>query len=316
AKAIMIENRLDSIPLVDEKKILKGLYALAAIGKASAFPNAAKDDQGRLLVGAAIGVTEDTLSRVRALVEAEVDVIAIDSAHGHSKGIIDTVRSIKDSFPKLDVIAGNIATADAAKALIRAGADALKVGVGPGSICTTRIIAGVGVPQITAIDRVCSYAKRKGIPVIADGGIRYSGDIGKAIAAGANAVMVGGLLAGCEEAPGDDILIDHKRYKVYQGMGSLAAMQRGSKDRYFQTEAKKLVPEGIEGRVPYRGDARDAIYQLMGGLRSAMGYCGTRTIKDLIETGRFVRITAAGYQESHPHGVEPTAEAPNYHKEK
>ncbi|MFP4187090.1 MAG: IMP dehydrogenase [Acholeplasmataceae bacterium] len=316
AKAIMIENRLDSIPLVDEKNTLKGLYALTAIGKASAFPNAAKDDQGRLLVGAAIGVTEDTLSRVRALVEAEVDVIAIDSAHGHSKGIIDTVRSIKDSFPKLDVIAGNIATADAAKALIRAGADALKVGVGPGSICTTRIIAGVGVPQITAIDRVCSYAKRKGIPVIADGGIRYSGDIGKAIAAGANAVMVGGLLAGCEEAPGDDILIDHKRYKVYQGMGSLAAMQRGSKDRYFQTEAKKLVPEGIEGRVPYRGDARDAIYQLMGGLRSAMGYCGTRTIKDLIETGRFVRITAAGYQESHPHGVEPTAEAPNYHKEK
>lgn len=317
AKTILLENRIEKLPIIDDKGFLKGLITIKDIEKAFAFPNAAKDHRGRLLVGAAIGVSHDTLDRVQALQKADVDVIAIDSAHGHSKGIIDTVRNIKKTFPNLDLIAGNIATADAAKALIDAGADALKVGVGPGSICTTRVIAGIGVPQITAIEDVSSYAKDKNIPVIADGGIKYSGDISKAIAAGANAVMIGGLLAGCEESPGEDVLFNRRRYKIYQGMGSLAAMKRGSKDRYFQndlSETKKLVPEGIEGRVPYQGYARDVIYQLMGGLRSAMGYCGTKTIKDLMENGTFVRITSAGYRESHPHDVELTEEAPNYHK--
>jgi IMP dehydrogenase len=317
AKAILLKNRIEKLPIIDDKGFLKGLITIKDIEKAFAFPNAAKDHRGRLLVGAAIGVSADTLLRVQALVRAEVDLIAIDSAHGHSQGIIDTVRSIKASFPKLDLIAGNIATADAAKALIEAGADALKVGVGPGSICTTRVIAGIGVPQITAIQDVWSYAKDKNIPVIADGGIKYSGDISKAIAAGANAVMIGGLLAGAEESPGEEVLFNRRRYKIYQGMGSLAAMKRGSKDRYFQndlSETKKLVPEGIEGRVPYQGYAKDIIYQLMGGLRSAMGYCGTRTIEELKENGTFVKITSAGYRESHPHDVELTEEAPNYHK--
>lgn len=317
AKTILLDKRIEKLPIIDDKGFLKGLITIKDIEKAFAFPNAAKDHRGRLLVGAAIGVSHDTLDRVRALQKADVDVIAIDSAHGHSKGIIDTVRNIKKSFPNLDLIAGNIATADAAKALIDAGADALKVGVGPGSICTTRVIAGIGVPQITAIEDVFSYAKDQNIPVIADGGIKYSGDISKAIAAGANAVMIGGLLAGCEESPGEDVLFNRRRYKIYQGMGSLAAMKRGSKDRYFQndlSETKKLVPEGIEGRVPYQGYARDVIYQLMGGLRSAMGYCGTKTIRDLMENGTFVRITSAGYRESHPHDVELTEEAPNYHK--
>jgi IMP dehydrogenase len=317
AKAILLKNRIEKLPIIDDKGFLKGLITIKDIEKAFAFPNAAKDHRGRLLVGAAIGVSADTLLRVQALVRAEVDLIAIDSAHGHSQGIIDTVRSIKASFPKLDLIAGNIATADAAKALIEAGADALKVGVGPGSICTTRVIAGIGVPQITAIQDVWSYAKDKNIPVIADGGIKYSGDISKAIAAGANAVMIGGLLAGAEESPGEEVLFNRRRYKIYQGMGSLAAMKRGSKDRYFQndlSETKKLVPEGIEGRVPYQGYAKDIIYQLMGGLRSAMGYCGTKTIEELKENGTFVKITSAGYRESHPHDVELTEEAPNYHK--
>ncbi|KAB3989796.1 IMP dehydrogenase, partial [Bacteroides uniformis] len=282
------------------------------------YPNSCKDSQGRLRCGAAVGVGADTLDRVAALVDAGVDVITVDSAHGHSVGVIETVRKIKETYPQLQVIGGNIVTPEAAKDLIDAGADAVKVGIGPGSICTTRVVAGVGVPQITAVNEVYEYCKTVGVPVIADGGLKLSGDFVKAIAAGADCAMFGGLFAGCEEAPGEEILYNGRRYKTYVGMGSLAAMKRGSSDRYFQggkqQEAKKLVPEGIEARVPFKGKLEDVVYQLCGGLRAGMGYCGTATIEDLKTNGKFVRITGAGLRESHPHDVEITQEAPNYQK--
>ncbi len=317
AKRIMLENRIEKLPIVDEENKLKGLITIKDIVKAKTYPNACKDDKGRLRCGAAVGVGTDTLERVEILYKTGVDIITVDSAHGHSHGVIETVRRIKQNYPELEVIAGNIVTAKAAKALIDAGADALKVGVGPGSICTTRVIAGVGVPQITAIMNVATIAQGNNIPVIADGGIKYSGDIAKAIAAGADAVMLGSLLAGCEEAPGEEVIFQSRRYKIYQGMGSMAAMKRGSKDRYFQSEhkeTKKLVPEGIEGRVPFKGKVEDVVYQLTGGLRSSMGYCGTKTIEILKREGTFVKITNAGHIESHPHDVELTQEAPNYQK--
>ncbi len=317
AKKILLKNRIEKLPIIDKNHKLKGLITIKDIEKIKTYPNAAKDEDGRLRAGAAIGVSEDSLERVKALVNAGVDIITVDSAHGHSEGVINMVKTIKQQYPTLDIIAGNIVTKDAAKALIEAGADGLKVGVGPGSICTTRVIAGVGVPQITAILDVYAYAKDKGIPVIADGGIKYSGDIAKALAAGADTVMLGSLLAGCEESPGEEILYQSRKYKVYQGMGSIAAMRRGSNDRYFQseqTESKKLVPEGIEGRVPYKGKVEDVIYQLIGGLRSSMGYCGAKTLTDFKKSAKLVKITQAGYIESHPHHIELTQEAPNYHK--
>jgi IMP dehydrogenase len=316
AKEVLLENRIEKLPIVGKDGKLKGLITIKDIDNIEEFPNACKDSQGRLRVGAAVSVGNDTIERVAALVKAGADVITVDSAHGHSNGVIETVRQIKNAFPNLDVIGGNIVTAEAARELIEAGADAVKVGVGPGSICTTRVVAGVGVPQISAVNDVYTLAKQYGIPVIADGGIKLSGDVVKAIAAGANCVMAGGLLAGTEEAPGEEILYDGRRFKVYVGMGSLAAMQRGSKDRYFQSEAeaKKLVPEGIEGKVPYKGKLSDVIFQLCGGLRAGMGYCGTATIADLRDNGKFVKITGAGLQESHPHDISITKEAPNYHK--
>ena len=317
AKTILLEHRIEKLPIVDRDYKLKGLITIKDIEKARTYPNAAKDGHGRLLCGAAIGVSDDSVERVHALKKAGVDVITVDSAHGHSEGVIKMVKTIKETYPDLDVIAGNIVTAEAARALIEAGADGLKVGVGPGSICTTRVIAGVGMPQITAIMNVTSEASRHNIPVIADGGIKFSGDIAKALAAGADSVMLGSLLAGCEESPGEELLYQGRKYKVYQGMGSLAAMKRGSSDRYFQSEhkeAKKLVPEGIEGRVPYKGKVEDVIYQLTGGLRSSMGYCGAKTIQDLKETAQFTKISQAGVLESHPHNVELTQEAPNYRK--
>jgi IMP dehydrogenase len=316
AKSLLLENRIEKLPIVGKDNILKGLITIKDITKARQYPNASKDAQGRLRCGAAVGVSDDTMDRVKALYEAHVDVITVDSAHGHSKGVIDTVRMIKDKCPDLAVIAGNIVTGDAARALIEAGADALKVGVGPGSICTTRIIAGVGMPQVTAVMDVFFEASKHNIPVIADGGIRYSGDITKAIAAGADAVMLGGLLAGCEESPGEEMIYQGRRYKVYQGMGSISAMRRGSSDRYFQSGSvlKKLVPEGIEARVDYKGRAEDVLFQLVGGLRSGMGYIGAKTISDLKERGTFVKITAAGQKESHPHSVELTQESPNYQR--
>jgi IMP dehydrogenase len=294
---------------------LKGLITIKDIDNVINYPNACKDSKGRLRCGAAVGVGQDTLPRVDALVKAGVDVITVDSAHGHSKGVIDTVKAIRAQYPKLDIVAGNIVTKEAAKALVEAGANAVKVGVGPGSICTTRVVAGVGVPQITAINEVYEYIKNTEACLIADGGIKYSGDIVKAIAAGANTVMLGSLLAGTKESPGEELIYSGRRFKTYVGMGSLAAMKRGSSDRYFQKgngEAKKLVPEGIEGRVPYKGELADTIYQLCGGLRSGMGYCGTKTIDNLIQDGKFVRITGSGLKESHPHDVQITKEAPNY----
>ncbi|HHW67090.1 MAG TPA: IMP dehydrogenase [Epulopiscium sp.] len=312
AKEILSKYRIEKLPIVDQEGNLKGLITIKDIEKAILYPNAAKDSNGRLLVGAAVGVTADVLDRVAKLVEAKVDVIVIDTAHGHSQGVLDTVKKVKSAYPELQVIAGNVATGEATKALIEAGADAVKVGIGPGSICTTRVIAGVGVPQITAIYDCAEAAKPYGIPVIADGGIKYSGDIVKAIAAGASVTMMGSLFAGCEESPGETELYQGRKYKVYRGMGSLAAMEKGSKDRYFQQDAKKLVPEGVEGRVPYKGSVEDSIYQLMGGLRAGMGYCGTRTIDELRENGRFVQITGAGLKESHPHDIHITKEAPNY----
>ncbi|MFH5882490.1 IMP dehydrogenase [Liberiplasma polymorphum] len=318
AKAILLENRIEKLPIVDENNKLKGLITIKDIDKTRQYPQATKDSQGRLRCGAAVGVSDDTIERVKALVDVSVDVIAIDSAHGHSEGVIEMVKTIKNLFPNLPVVAGNIVTKEAASALIKAKADALKVGVGPGSICTTRVIAGVGVPQVSAIMDVYEIAKAHNIPVIADGGIKFSGDISKAIAAGADTVMLGSLLAGCEESPGEEIYYNSRRYKVYQGMGSISAMRRGSSDRYFQgnqTELKKLVPEGIEARVPYKGKVEDVIFQLIGGLRSSMGYCGTKTINDLKDNGLFVSITAAGQKESHPHSVELTQESPNYQKQ-
>ena len=312
AKAILAKARKEKLPIVDDDFNLKGLITIKDIEKQIKYPLSAKDAQGRLLCGAAVGITNNIMERVAALVAAKVDCIVIDSAHGHSKNIIDTVRKVKEAYPDLQVIAGNIATGEAAKALIDAGVDAVKVGIGPGSICTTRVVAGIGVPQISAVMDVYSVAKEYGIPVIADGGIKYSGDLTKAIAAGADVCMMGSMFAGCDEAPGDFELFQGRKYKVYRGMGSIAAMENGSKDRYFQTDAKKLVPEGVEGRVAYKGMLEDTVFQLMGGLRSGMGYCGTKTIPELKENGRFVKITAASLKESHPHDIHITKEAPNY----
>lgn len=312
AQKILSKHKIEKLPIVDDSMHLKGLITIKDIEKAIVYPNSARDAAGRLMVGAAIGVTNDALERVEAVVNAGADLIALDSAHGHSQNIINKVKEIKAAYPGLPIVAGNIATAEAALALIKAGADALKVGIGPGSICTTRVVAGIGVPQITAIYDVAQVAKKYDIPVIADGGIKYSGDVVKAIAAGADVVMMGSLLAGCDESPGAFEIYQGRRFKVYRGMGSLAAMEKGSKDRYFQTGSKKLVPEGVEGRVPYKGPLSDTIFQMIGGLRSGMGYCGTKTIADLKKNGKFIRITGAGLKESHPHDIYITKEAPNY----
>ncbi len=312
AQEILRKHKIEKLPLVDDKGNLKGLITIKDIEKAVQYPNSARDKNGRLVCGAAIGVTTDVLERAKALIDAQVDVLVLDSAHGHSANIMNCVRKIKEAFPNTPVIAGNIATAEAAEDLIKAGANALKVGIGPGSICTTRVVAGIGVPQITAIYDVACVAKKYDIPVIADGGIKYSGDIVKALAAGANAVMLGSLLAGCDEAPGATEIYQGRSFKVYRGMGSIGAMNCGSKDRYFQEDNKKLVPEGVEGRVPYKGMLSDSIYQLVGGIRSGMGYCGSATISDLQDNGRFMKITGAGLKESHPHDIYITKEAPNY----
>ena len=312
AKQILGKARKEKLPIVDDDFNLKGLITIKDIEKQIKYPNAAKDDQGRLLCGAGVGITADVLDRVQALVNAHVDVIVVDSAHGHSANVLRVVRMVKDKFPDLQVIVGNVATGAGAKALIEAGADCVKIGIGPGSICTTRVVAGIGVPQITAIMSAYEEAKKAGIPIIADGGIKYSGELTKAIAAGADVCMLGSMLAGCDESPGDFELYQGRKYKVYRGMGSLAAMENGSKDRYFQTNAKKLVPEGVEGRVAYKGTVEDTIFQMMGGLRSGMGYCGAKDIKTLQETGEFVKISAASLKESHPHDIHITKEAPNY----
>ena len=312
AKRILAKAKVEKLPLVDENGNLKGLITIKDIEKAQKYPNSAKDAQGRLVCGAAVGITANVLARVEALVKAQVDCIVVDSAHGHSANILRAVREIKQAFPKLQVIAGNVATGEATKALIEAGVDAVKVGIGPGSICTTRVVAGIGVPQITAVMNCYEAAKPFGIPIIADGGIKYSGDITKALAAGGSVVMLGSLLAGCDEAPGSFEIYQGRKYKVYRGMGSIAAMENGSKDRYFQQDAKKLVPEGVEGRVAYKGSCEDTIFQLMGGLRSGMGYCGAKNIQALTENGKFVKISAASLKESHPHDIHITKEAPNY----
>ena len=312
AKEILRQNKIEKLPIVDQNGCLKGLITIKDIEKAIQYPNSARDENGRLLVGAALGVTGDILERAQMLVDAKVDAVVLDSAHGHSKNIADCLKKLKAAFPDLQVIAGNIATAEAAEFLIRAGADAIKVGIGPGSICTTRVVAGIGVPQITAICDAAEVAAKYGIPVIADGGIKYSGDLVKAIAAGADVIMMGSIFAGCEESPGETEIYQGRQFKVYRGMGSIGAMNNGSKDRYFQEGMKKLVPEGVEGRVPYKGAVSDTIFQLLGGLRSGMGYCGTKTIPLLKRNGRFVRITGAGLKESHPHDVNITKESPNY----
>ena len=312
AKKILGAARVEKLPIVDDDFNLKGLITIKDIEKAIKYPNSAKDDQGRLLCGAAVGVTANVLDRVDALIAAGVDVIVIDSAHGHSQNIMNTLKNIKAKYPELQVIAGNVATGEATRDLIEAGADCVKVGIGPGSICTTRVVAGIGVPQISAVMDAYEVAKEYDVPIIADGGIKFSGDIVKAIAAGANVCMMGSLFAGCDEAPGATELYQGRRYKVYRGMGSLSAMEAGSKDRYFQEGAKKLVPEGVEGRVPYRGLVEDTVFQLLGGLRSGMGYCGTPDIESLKENGKFIKISAAGLRESHPHDIHITKEAPNY----
>ena len=312
AKEILTKHKIEKLPIVDKDGYLKGLITIKDIEKAIKYPNSAKDEHGRLLAGAAVGATADVLDRIQALVDACVDVVVIDTAHGHSEGVIQTVKRIKAAFPDLQLIAGNVATAEATVALIEAGADAVKVGIGPGSICTTRVVAGIGVPQITAVFDCAEAAKPYGIPIIADGGIKYSGDVVKAIAAGASVCMLGSYFAGCEESPGSTELYQGRKYKVYRGMGSIAAMEQGSKDRYFQEGQKKLVPEGVEGRIAFKGSVEDSIYQLMGGLRAGMGYCGTHTIQELKENGRFIRITSAGLRESHPHDIQITKEAPNY----
>lgn len=319
AKEILYTNRVEKLPIVDEDNVLKGLITIRSIDSVESYPNAVKDSEGRLVCGAAVGIGADMMDRVTALVEAGVDVITVDSAHGHSKNVIEAVKKIRAKYKDLSLVAGNIVTPEAAKELIDAGADAVKVGIGPGSICTTRVVAGVGVPQITAVNDVYEFVKgyAPDVCVIADGGIKYSGDICKALAAGADVVMLGSIFAGCSEAPGDEIIFQGRRYKVYQGMGSLAAMKRGSADRYFQskaTTAKKLVPEGIEGRVAYKGLLCDTVYQLCGGIKSGMGYCGTPTVEDLKKYSKFIRITNAGLKESHPHDVDITVEAPNYTK--
>lgn len=312
AQDILRMHKIEKLPLVDEVGNLKGLITIKDIEKAVKYPHSARDKSGRLLCGAAIGATENVLERAKALVDAGVDILVLDSAHGHSQGIVDCTAKVKKAFPDVALVAGNIATASAAEDLIKAGADMLKVGIGPGSICTTRVVAGIGVPQITAIYDVACVAAEHKVPVIADGGIKYSGDIAKALAAGASVVMVGSLVAGCTEAPGEMEIYQGRSFKSYRGMGSLAAMPKGSKDRYFQTDNKKFVPEGVEGRVPYKGDLADTVYQLMGGLRSGMGYCGCRDIDELHSKAQFVRITGAGLRESHPHDISITKEAPNY----
>ena len=312
AEGILQKHKIEKLPLVDEHNELKGLITIKDIEKAIQFPNAAKDRLGRLLVGAAVGVSKDVLERTAALVEAGIDLIVVDSAHGHHINIAETVKKIRAQYPELPIIAGNVATGDGTRDLIKAGASMIKVGIGPGSICTTRVIAGIGVPQITAIFDCAQAAAEFGVPVIADGGIKYSGDVVKAIAAGASAVMIGSLFAGTEESPGESEIFQGRRFKVYRGMGSLGAMKEGSKDRYFQENESKLVPEGIEGRVPYKGPLADTIYQLVGGLRSGMGYCGAKNIQELIHDTQFIRITGAGLRESHPHDVQITKEAPNY----
>jgi len=312
AKAILAKARKEKLPIVDDNFNLKGLITIKDIEKQIKYPLSAKDDKGRLLCGAAVGITNNIMDRVDALVAANVDVIVLDSAHGHSKNILDAVRNIKAKYPELQVIAGNVATGEATKALIEAGADCVKIGIGPGSICTTRVVAGIGVPQISAIMDSYAVAKEYGVPIIADGGIKFSGDMTKAIAAGANVCMMGSMFAGCDESPGTFELFQGRKYKVYRGMGSIAAMENGSKDRYFQTDAKKLVPEGVEGRVAYKGTVEDTVFQLMGGLRAGMGYCGTKDIETLKENGRFVKISAASLKESHPHDIHITKEAPNY----
>lgn len=312
AKRILQAHRIEKLPLVDDDGHLKGLITIRDIEKMKKFPNSNKDSDGRLKVAAAIGVTSDVEDRVEALLDAKADVLVIDTAHGHSEGVLQTIRRLRKAFPHLELIAGNVATYDATKALIEAGVSAVKVGIGPGSICTTRVIAGIGVPQITAIYDCAKAAEGTGIPIIADGGIQYSGDIAKALGAGASCVMLGNLLAGTEEAPGEMIIYQGKNYKSYRGMGSLGAMQAGSKDRYFQQNAKKLVPEGIEGRIPYKGHVSDVLFQLIGGLRASMGYCGAKNIKAMNEDTQFIQITGAGLRESHPHDVSITKEAPNY----
>lgn len=313
AEVILQRHKIEKLPLVDDQGILKGLITIKDIEKATQFPHAAKDAQGRLLVGAAVGVSKDTMRRVEALVKAEVDAVVVDTAHGHSLGVLETVRKLRELYPELTIIAGNVATGEGTRDLIEAGASVVKVGIGPGSICTTRVVAGIGVPQVTAIYDCANVAREYGVPIIADGGIRYSGDIVKAIGAGASAVMLGSIFAGTEEAPGDTEIFQGRRFKVYRGMGSIGAMEAGSKDRYFQENERKLVPEGIEGRVPYKGPLAETVYQLVGGLRSGMGYCGTPTIPDLQTNSRFIRITSASLRESHPHDVQITKEAPNYH---
>ena len=312
ARRILADARKEKLPIVDKEGNLKGLITIKDIEKQIKYPNSAKDEKGRLLCGAGVGITANALERVDALVKAKVDCIVLDSAHGHSANVIRCVEMIKGAYPDLPVIAGNVATGEATEALIKAGADAVKVGIGPGSICTTRVVAGIGVPQITAIMDCYEAARKYEVPIIADGGIKYSGDITKAIAAGGSVTMMGSMFAGCDEAPGDFELFQGRKYKVYRGMGSISAMENGSKDRYFQEGAKKLVPEGVEGRVAYKGSVEDTVYQLIGGLRSGMGYCGAKDIKALQETGRFVKISSASLKESHPHDIHITKEAPNY----
>lgn len=312
AKKILAKARKEKLPIVDDQNNLKGLITIKDIEKQIKYPLSAKDAQGRLLCGAAVGITANVLDRVDALVKAQVDVVVLDSAHGHSLNVINCVKMIKEKYPNLSVIAGNVATGEATKALIEAGVDAVKVGIGPGSICTTRVVAGIGVPQISAIMDCYETAKAHDIPIIADGGIKYSGDMTKAIAAGANVCMMGSIFAGCDESPGTFELFQGRKYKVYRGMGSISAMENGSKDRYFQSDAKKLVPEGVEGRVAYKGSVEDTVFQLMGGLRSGMGYCGAPTVETLKQTGKFVKISAASLKESHPHDIHITKEAPNY----
>ena len=312
AQAILKQHKIEKLPIVDEEGHLKGLITIKDIEKKIQYPNSAKDSRGRLLCGAALGISADLMDRVDALVKANVDVVVLDSAHGHSKGVIDALKKVKSAYPELQVIAGNVATPEATEDLIKAGADCVKVGIGPGSICTTRVVAGIGVPQVTAVMDCAEVGHKYGVPVIADGGIKYSGDIVKAIAAGASVCMMGSMFAGTEESPGEIVLYRGRSYKTYRGMGSIGAMEKGSKDRYFQNDAKKLVPEGVEGMVAYKGKAEDIVYQMIGGLKSGMGYCGSATIKDLMDNAQFIKITAASLKESHPHDITITKEAPNY----
>ena len=312
AQQILKKHKIEKLPIVDEEGHLKGLITIKDIEKKIQYPNSAKDAQGRLLCGAALGISADLMDRVDALVKANVDVVVLDSAHGHSMGVINALKKVKERYPKLQVIAGNVATAAATEDLIKAGADCVKVGIGPGSICTTRVVAGIGVPQVTAVMDCAEVGHKYGVPVIADGGIKYSGDIVKALAAGASICMMGSMFAGTEESPGETVLYRGRSYKTYRGMGSIGAMEKGSKDRYFQNDAKKLVPEGVEGMVAYKGKAEDIVYQMIGGIRAGMGYCGAPTIKDLMENGEFIKITAASLKESHPHDITITKEAPNY----